>query len=215
MAGLFLVERRWASLQSGMRFPPMSHVGIRLGASLSLALVLTLAPAAWLAGSYGRDNSGWFPISGPVGAQGNAFGPAPADARLIAYLTAHHGRERMLLATVDAFDAIPIILATDRPVMALGGYSKYDPILTPQSLARAAAAGEVRYFLLPASNLTPHQVRALYPDDPAADGVQPQYTNALTRWVSGACQPVPPQDWSSEKTLGSLQLFDCAAPAEP
>jgi hypothetical protein len=178
--------------------------------ALCVASALLLAPVAWLANSYGKNNSGWFPVSGPV-ATGNASGPASADPRLIAYLNEHHSHEHMLLATVDAFDAIPVILATGQPVMAMGGYSKYDPILTPQSLAQAVARGEVRFFLLPASNLTPEQMRALHPNDPTIKDFQTQYTNALTYWVSDACQPVPPHEWSSQSVLESLQLFDCGA----
>jgi 4-amino-4-deoxy-L-arabinose transferase-like glycosyltransferase len=214
VATLLLVERRRASLMAGMPDLRTAREGIvRLSAALSVTLVLALAPAAWLMSSFGRNNTGWFPISGPDGAKGNAFGPAPADARLIAYLSTHHERQRMLVATVDAFDAIPIILAANEPAMAMGGYTKYDPILTTQSLAQAVANEEIRYFLLPASNLTPDQLRALYPNDPAIEGFQTQYTNALTHWVSGACQPVPPHEWSSQSAPGSLQLFDCSAHA--
>jgi 4-amino-4-deoxy-L-arabinose transferase-like glycosyltransferase len=210
---LLLVEQRRARLRSDNDTPRTVRSGvIESGAALSVALALLLAPTAWLAGSYGKNNSGWFPVSGP-GATGSAFGPAPANTRLIAYLRAHHGHERMLAATVDAFDAIPIILATGQPVMAMGGYSKYDPILAPHSLAQAVVNGEVRYFLLPTSNLTPDQTRALYPDDPASESYQTQYTNALTRWVSGACQPVPPQEWSAHSAPEVLQLFDCGARA--
>jgi 4-amino-4-deoxy-L-arabinose transferase-like glycosyltransferase len=199
---LLLVERRQRRSRRGV---------MQTCAALSIVVALALAPSAWLAGSYGRDNAGWFPISGPVAADRNSFGPGPADSRLIAYLSAHHRHERMLAATVDAFDAIPIILATGQPVMAMGGYSKYDPILTTHSLALAVVNGEVRYFLLPVSNLTPDQLHALYPDEPAVVSFQTQYTNSLTKWVSEACQPVPPREWSSHSTLESLHLFDCGA----
>jgi 4-amino-4-deoxy-L-arabinose transferase-like glycosyltransferase len=210
---LLLVEQRRARLMSDIATPRTVRSGvIESGVALSVALALLLSPAAWLAGSYGKNNSGWFPVSGP-GAAGSAFGPAPADSRLIVYLSAHHRHERMLAATVGAFDAIPIILATGQPVMAMGGYSKFDPILTTHSLAQAVVNGEVRYFLLPASNLTLDQIRALYPDDPADESFQTHYTNSLTQWVSGACQPVPPQERSAHRAPEVLQLFDCGARA--
>ena len=44
--------------------------------------------------------------------------------------------------------AAPIILTTGRPVMALGGYSGTDPILTIDKLARLVASGQVGQFLL-------------------------------------------------------------------
>jgi 4-amino-4-deoxy-L-arabinose transferase-like glycosyltransferase len=211
IAALLLVERRRAHLRSDLADPRETRADlIRSIMALCVASALLLAPVAWLATSYGKNNTGWFPVSGPV-ATGSAFGPASADPRLIAYLNEHHSHEHMLLATVDAFDAIPVILATGQPVMAMGGYSKYDPILTPQSLAQAVARGEVRFFLLPGSNLTPEQMRALHPNDPTIKDVQTHYTNALTYWVSDTCQPVPPHEWSSQNALESLQLFDCGA----
>ncbi|HEX9068855.1 MAG TPA: glycosyltransferase family 39 protein [Ktedonobacterales bacterium] len=182
----------------------------RLAGALAIALVLSVAPVAWLMSSYGRGNSGWFPISGPVQAAQDYFGPPPADPRLIAYLTAHHARQRVFLATIDAHDAIPIILATEMPVMAMGGYSHYDPIITTRALAKMVANDGVRFFLLPVSNLTVSQVLALYPDDPASKDFHTRYTNALTQWVSASCQPVAPHEWAQSATVGSLQLFDCA-----
>jgi 4-amino-4-deoxy-L-arabinose transferase-like glycosyltransferase len=41
-----------------------------------------------------------------------------------------------------------IILETNQPVMALGGFSGSDPILTTTQLAALVKIGAVRYFLL-------------------------------------------------------------------
>ena len=59
-----------------------------------------------------------------------------------------HHRERFLLATPSAQLASPLIIATGRPVMAMGGFHGLDPILTPEGLARLVEAGEVRFVML-------------------------------------------------------------------
>jgi hypothetical protein len=72
-----------------------------------------------------------------------------ADRRaLISFLQANHHGERFLLATASAQLASPLIIATGRPVMAMGGFHGLDPILTPEGLARLVEAGEVRFVML-------------------------------------------------------------------
>jgi 4-amino-4-deoxy-L-arabinose transferase-like glycosyltransferase len=41
-----------------------------------------------------------------------------------------------------------IILATNKPVMSLGGFSGSDPILTTSQLKTLIHQGTIRYFLL-------------------------------------------------------------------
>jgi 4-amino-4-deoxy-L-arabinose transferase-like glycosyltransferase len=52
------------------------------------------------------------------------------------------------VATASSFNASTIIIATGKPVMALGGFSGSDQILTVQQLARLVANGTVHYFLI-------------------------------------------------------------------
>ena len=53
-----------------------------------------------------------------------------------------------MLATPSARLAAPIIIRTGQPVMAMGGFSGRDPILTVEALADLARRGDVRYVLL-------------------------------------------------------------------
>jgi len=71
-----------------------------------------------------------------------------ADARFLEFLEQNRGGTGYLLATQTATQAAPIILKTSQPVMAVGGYSGNDPIVTPDMLAALVAAGRVRFFLL-------------------------------------------------------------------
>src|SRR5262249_56143226 len=52
------------------------------------------------------------------------------DPKLTEFLVAHRGEAKFLLATPTALLAAPVIIETGLPVMAIGGYSGRDPILT-------------------------------------------------------------------------------------
>ena len=54
--------------------------------------------------------------------------------------------------------ADPIILATNKPVMSLGGFGGSDPILTTSQLAALVANGTVRFFLLNSFNRGRRQI---------------------------------------------------------
>jgi len=86
-----------------------------------------------------------------------------------------------------ATTASPLILATGEPVMAMGGFSGSDRILTVEELQELVADSEVRFFL-----------------------VEPQgnQQDGLTRWVTNRCQAVPQQAWGAAPGTPT-QLFDC------
>jgi 4-amino-4-deoxy-L-arabinose transferase-like glycosyltransferase len=70
------------------------------------------------------------------------------DAALLRYLEAHQGSARYLVATSSSGSASSLIIATGKPVMALGGFSGNDAILTTAQLAQLVASGKVHYFLI-------------------------------------------------------------------
>ena len=126
-------------------------------AAAALSLVLAM-PVAWSIGStLVRGNAG-FPSARPPFPTGEAearrgrwahlAGAIAGDPKLIAFLEHRHGREDYLLATVNARQAAPIIIATGNPVMALGGFSGGDPILTVDDFARLVAENRVRFALI-------------------------------------------------------------------
>jgi 4-amino-4-deoxy-L-arabinose transferase-like glycosyltransferase len=109
------------------------------------------------------------------------------EDQLVAYLQANQGDATYLAATMRATTASPLILATGEPVMAMGGFSGSDRILTVEELQELVADGEVRFFL-----------------------VEPQgnQQDGLTRWVTNRCQAVPQQAWGAAPGAPT-QLFDC------
>lgn len=156
-----------------------------------LALLIPMAVWAFIPVWYGGDAA--LPYAGPDLLTEPRRTTSPDMERLVDYLLANRGDAAFLVATLNANTAAPIILATGEPVMALGGFSGGDPILTVDELAQETVDGTVRFFLLPA---------------------QAGQQADLRRWVVGHCTPVPPQLWRPAPSAsggpgGTLQLFDC------
>jgi 4-amino-4-deoxy-L-arabinose transferase-like glycosyltransferase len=223
--------QRWGT---SLRESVWQRFGVRLTNSLAFSaaiaalgvFALLLAPTAWSIVSV-QHSSGMLPIAGPprqnglFAGLGNLRLQAQADPKLIDYLEAHQGDARYLVATPSAIQAAPIILATNQPVMAMGGFAGSDPILTPASLAKLVQQGEVRFFLLasnPLQGLSPAQIAKLSPEmrelieafggGRGRAGVQ----SALTNWVTSHCAAVPRSQWSSAgRTSGSVPSFGGSA----
>ena len=140
------------------------------------------------AGGAGDGNGG-----GP-GGEGNV------SSALIQYLEANQGNAKYLVAVPSSNQADAIILATNKGVMALGGFSGSDPILTTDQLAALVNDGTIRFFLLNGSGFGGGQ----------GGGQQ----SSLTTWVTQNCTSVPASDWQSASsntgnTGGSTQLYSC------
>jgi 4-amino-4-deoxy-L-arabinose transferase-like glycosyltransferase len=84
----------------------------------------------------------------PAGGAADGAGQAAALSGLIAYLEAHQGTAEYLVAVRGANTAAPLILATGKPVMAMGGFSGGDPAPTLDQFKELVATGRVRYLLV-------------------------------------------------------------------
>jgi 4-amino-4-deoxy-L-arabinose transferase-like glycosyltransferase len=149
-----------------------------LRAVLASALVLGVLPLAWAATpTFGTWPDPDHPFAGP-----ELLGPPHQDVRdqvdpaLLRYLLAERQDAPFLAASFDAAPVAPLILATGQPVMALGGLSGGDRILTRDQLARLATDGSVHVFLLP-------------PDAAHQPELQPQ--TELIQWVLSHCAAAP------------------------
>jgi 4-amino-4-deoxy-L-arabinose transferase-like glycosyltransferase len=171
---------------------------------------LLVTPTLWTVSSLRNANAGGHPLSGPtLRGEISALTPS-ADPILVRYLLAHPDDARYLVATLTTGDATPIIFSTGAPVMAMGGFSGSDPILSVQQLQDAVRSGVVELFWLPSSNLGPDQLRRYFP---LAKNFPPTaYSNALSRWISQACVVVPPIESMlhySPRRVAPRLLFDC------
>ena len=71
-----------------------------------------------------------------------------ASASLIRYLLAHQGSAKYLVATSGSGSAAPIILATGKPVVTIGGFNGGDPAPSVSQLAALVPSGQLKYVLL-------------------------------------------------------------------
>lgn len=134
-------------------------------------------------GEVTRGPGGGFPVGSFVltvaGPNWNVLDPA-----MVRYLRDHQGANRFLAATETSTYAGVLMLATDEPVMALGGYQGWDEIVTPADLAAMTQRGEVRFFLFSPGGLgkQPGEAQGNVNDD-------------LTAWVRAGCTVVPDSTW--------------------
>jgi 4-amino-4-deoxy-L-arabinose transferase-like glycosyltransferase len=151
---------------------------VALGAAACSILALLVTPAAWALSTVIKRGNVGFPaadlllLAPPAEAprDGGSNGWA-LEQRLVAYLQRERRGERYLLATSDARSAAPIIIHTGEPVLAMGGFSGTDPILTPERLAALVAGHEVRFVLLTAPGFGQGE-RDMLPETPLADWVR-------------------------------------------
>jgi len=162
-------------------------------------LVLLLAPTAWAAIPILTSTQADTLVAGPT--QTTSFGGnvgggqsanASSDAALIRYLEANQGTAKYLVAVLNSKGADAIILATNKPVMTLGGFSGTDPILTTSQLAALVKSGQVKYFLINGSG-----------GGGAGGGSQ----SALITWITQNCKVVPSSQLQSSSTSSSSGGF--------
>ena len=180
----------------------------RAGTAAAVVCALGVAgifgpPAAWSASALIYHESGASPMAGPLTTEAAApvgqsilralradLSPARSDSpaggkgqKLTAYLLRHRGGSRYLAATDTADDAEYIILETGQPVIATGGFSGNDPILTLTGFRRMVASHQVRYFVVQI-----YSGRHSY--------------SALAKWAMAYGKAVPGSDYGS--SAGSL-----------
>jgi 4-amino-4-deoxy-L-arabinose transferase-like glycosyltransferase len=164
-------------------------------------LILLIAPTVWAVIPVWYAGDSGLPFAGPelLTRPGRPENELLGNQQLVTYLLTNRQGEEFLAATLNATTAAPIILTTGEPVMALGGFSGGDRILSADELAGLVAEDTVRFFLLPSRN-----------------GRQ----SDLTDWVTTHCPVVPAELWQATPEdfngppqagpAGSLQLFDCS-----
>jgi len=157
---------------------------------------------------------------------GGAPGGGGVNTKLLSYLEANQGNAKYLLAVTNSNSAAPYIVATNKPVMSLGGFSGSDPILNTTSLAKLVSNGTIRFFLLNGRAQTSNQQAAGQNNNapsggPGGGGGGPGGgQNSITTWVQNHCTVVPSSEWQNSTSNagggfggpggGNEQLYDCA-----
>jgi 4-amino-4-deoxy-L-arabinose transferase-like glycosyltransferase len=192
----------------------ISHTGFNRGhvrfllPALSIAILsLMIAPAVWAGIPVLQNVQAQLPVAGPN--QQGEFGGnrgASVNTTLVNYLEANQGKATFLVATPSSNTADEIILTTNKPVMALGGFGGSDPILTTSQLASLVKNGTVRFFLLNSlgsGQQAPPQVLDRIPEqfrDRPGGGFGGGQQSSLTSWVTQHCTVVPTSQWQSSTT---------------
>jgi 4-amino-4-deoxy-L-arabinose transferase-like glycosyltransferase len=187
---------------AGFTLIALKPAGTRKVALVCLVLTLALAPLAWsFASVVSNTSDSNLPHAGPAGNLNrpantqvgslNAFQTAVLEVTL-----ANTESDSYLLAGSNANTTAPYILATGRPVLALGGFSGSDDIFSLEELVDMFQSGALRYMLL--------------------DNGTTQKNPELARWVRGNCQVVPlpglrqPGQGQQQIPAGPQEaLYDC------
>jgi len=126
-------------------------------AAIAGMLVLLVAPLYWAATPllYGVNYT--LPQAGPSQQgfgqrQGMRSGQnSGINMKLLEYATKNNTGETYLFAVTDSNTAAPYIIETGKAVMAMGGFSGSDPVLTVEKLKQMVANKKVKLFLIPSS----------------------------------------------------------------
>jgi 4-amino-4-deoxy-L-arabinose transferase-like glycosyltransferase len=92
-------------------------------------------------GSSGGNSAGNATRSGSSGLESSS-------SKLISFLEKNNTGEKWLIAVPDASEAEPIILATGKPVIAIGGFSGNDNTMTVAKLEELVKSGQLKYFMV-------------------------------------------------------------------
>ena len=161
---------------AGLILAACRPVTVRPVALICLTLSLALSPLAWSMVSVTDalpDSN--LPHAGPGDIKNrNAVregDPNPFQAAVLQVTLANTDPDAYLLAGLSANQTAPYILATGRPVLALGGFSGNDDIFPLEELTTRFAGGDLRYVLM-SQQLAKQDAE-------------------FTRWVTNNCQVVP------------------------
>ncbi len=174
----------------------------------SALCILFIAPTLWTAISVFTDSNSAFPYAGPPATESQletlvvqSEQEMLPDATLMHYLVEHQGYARYIAATPDSSMASPMILATGKPVMELGGYIGEDQILNQAQLQRLIATDTVHYFVTTQtmqeaqSHLNPQVIAYQKNYQALVSEIGTDATAVLIGWVRSHCQAVPESAW--------------------
>ena len=143
----------------------LRHRTLTLVAATIAGLTLLAGPTAYALTTVANPTGGSLASAGPSsttalgfpGGTGDGGGGGPGssgstsidgDTELVAYLEANQGDATYLVAAFSSHASSPVIVATDQPVMTIGGFNGQDPAPTLEEFRQYVADGEVRYVLV-------------------------------------------------------------------
>ena len=226
-----------ASLVAARPKPGLKVSGYPLAAISVGILSLFLAPSIWAASTmwYGAETRS--PTAGPQAKPTETSSTFPGNgnkvARLVDYLQANQGDATYLVAAIRSDLASPIILNTDGPVIAFGGFEGRDPVFSIKRLGGLVNQGSVRFFVIVKRDieraakldtagrrpkLGDNQVRLeeLQHLKARLKALEDFHENKEVRWITDNCEQIPQGLWQSSASNSSNStalLYDCGTGA--
>lgn len=166
-------------------------------------ILLCIAPALWSCTPLFLPSNGQIPSAGPDQEMGGGPGgnqmPGNTDySSLITYLTSHRTSEKYLVGVQSAMSGgSEIIINSGEAVMAIGGFTGSDPIVTDEKLKEMTRNGEIRYFFVSQRGES---------GGPSSE--------EITSWIPDSCEVVSEDEWSNqtitrERGRAGNVLYDC------
>ena len=222
-----------ASLVAARPEPGLKVSGYLLAAISIGVLSVFLAPATWAASTvwYGAETRS--PTAGPQAKPSETSSRFPGDgekvAPLVDYLEANQDDATYLVAAIRSDLASPIILNTDEPVIAFGGFEGRDPAFSIKRLADLVNLGSVRFFVIGKGDIEraakldtagrrpkvgEHQVRLKQLPHLKArlKALEDLHEKKEVRWITDNCEQVPQRLWQSSTSSSpnaTVLLYDC------
>jgi 4-amino-4-deoxy-L-arabinose transferase-like glycosyltransferase len=129
-----------------------------LGAGAVAAATVLAGPGAFAMATITNASTGSIVAAGPGGGggfggagRGGGGGPGgqgQASTALISYLEANRGDATYLVAAFGSGSSAPIIIASGKPVMTIGGFNGGDPAPTLAEFQALVTSGKVRFVLV-------------------------------------------------------------------
>ena len=167
--------------------PRASWLGVTVGV-LAVASVLA-GPLAYSLTTVGNITTSP-PNAGPGGGSPSGWGKnVRVGERLVDYLEIHRGSAAYLVAVTGSQAAAQFIVLSGLPVIAMGGYTGWDPTPTLDEFEHLIADGKVRY---------------VYAKDHTFGGMNTMA--AVDKWVKDHGRVVSPSDYGA--TAGGWKLYD-------
>ncbi len=187
-------------------------------AAMAGMLVLLAAPLYWASTPFLYGDNSMMPQAGPSGGRPSVMelssqgppdqalpGQGPSGQRpgmgggpnsgintkLLEYLTKNNTGEIYLFATTSSHTAAPYIIETGKAVMAMGGFSGSDPILTVEKLKQLVADKKVKFFLIPSGS--------------GFGGRGAGASSEVMDWIRANSTEVPKEEWQTSSVRNDPQ----------